>query len=112
AVEPGALPAIAARGLEDGAALLLSVDCPLDACHFRNSSCETGPGRAGRSPTRAGAPQRPSNFLIRRRSALLTSTTPVIRRVTCEDLPSSRCRLPTCSATTLPPPVTRTRFPM
>src|SRR6266511_1503091 len=75
---------------------------------------QTGPrtGRSRLSVVCCGSPQRPSSFLIRLTSALATSTRPVIRRVTCEDLPSSRCRLPACAATILPPPVSRARLPM
>jgi hypothetical protein len=37
AVEPRALPAVAAGALEDDPALLLGVDCPLHACHVSSS---------------------------------------------------------------------------
>ena len=50
AVEPRALAAVTAGGLQDGAALLLGVHSPLDACHGCYSSSRTGRVyRAGRS---------------------------------------------------------------
>jgi hypothetical protein len=33
AVEPGTLPAVSARALQDDSTLLVGVDRPLDACH-------------------------------------------------------------------------------
>src|SRR6185503_4861174 len=46
AVQPRALPAVAARGLEQGAALLLGVDRTLDACHFGTPNRVTCVARA------------------------------------------------------------------
>src|SRR5690349_18254944 len=46
AVQPGTLPTVAARGLEQGAALLLGVDRTLDACHFGTPNRGTCVARA------------------------------------------------------------------
>src|SRR5262249_48025457 len=46
-VQPGALAAIAFRGLQDGSALLVGVDCALDACHDVRSYSRSGKGTEG-----------------------------------------------------------------
>src|SRR5919199_2747627 len=54
AVEPRALTAVPAGGLEDLSALLLGVDRPLHACHVM-SPCSVLRGRVSRLTGRAGA---------------------------------------------------------
>src|SRR6185436_1305643 len=46
AVQPGTLPTVAARGLEQGTTLLLGVDRTLDACHFGTPNRGTCVARA------------------------------------------------------------------
>src|SRR5271168_2894102 len=91
AVEAGSLAAVAFRGLQDGAALLMGVDRPLHACHgVFLSSC----GRSGCSGavllTGAGLPF--SVLLPRLVSLPDTAVRPSSRRIRVLDLCSSRWR--------------------
>src|SRR5690606_14985727 len=64
AVEPGALPAVAARTLQDGTALLVGVDRPLDACHVESPSFPAATPRAGAAGGGGGsAAQQPVHSL-------------------------------------------------
>src|SRR2546423_2507360 len=104
AVQPRALAAVAGGLLQDYPALLLGVHCPLDACHCSISCSVTGRGAIS-----AGA-QRPSSRLTRLTSDLATSTSPVRRRVSSEDLRSKLWRMPAWPRMILPEPVTLKRF--
>src|SRR5829696_2223532 len=99
AVQPGPLAAVAAGGLEGGAALLLGVDRPLDACH-------------GSAPVfwSVSGGQRPSSFFMRGASAGDSTPMPLTRRLREDDFTSNLCWLLVCSRTSFPPPVTRTRL--
>src|SRR6201993_5158921 len=107
AVEPGPLAAIALRGLQDAAPLLVGVDRPLYACHgffllsFRRKW--SGPG----GPARA---QPFSSELTRLVSLAETVVRPSSRRVRLVDLCSSRCRRLAFWRTIFPVPVRRNRF--
>src|SRR6185437_12548677 len=106
AVQPGPLAPVAGGCLEGGPALLLGVDRPLDACHV-GCPCSSGrPGPAGES----SLGQRPSIRLTRGTSTAAIVSVPVRRRVSLDDLRSSRWRLPARSVSNLPLPVTLTRF--
>src|SRR5271156_6546907 len=109
AVEAGTLGAVAFRGLQYGAALLVGVDCPLYACHgVFLSSC----GRSGCSGDGAltGAGQPFSSFLTRLVSLADTVVRPSSRRVRVLGLCSSRWRRLAFWRTILPVPVRRNRF--
>src|SRR6201996_187911 len=109
AVEAGPLAAIALGGLQNGAPLLLGVDCPLYACHgvFLSSSGRKG-GYAVAFVTVAGQPL--SNLLTRLVSLPDTVVRPSSRRVRVLDLCSSKCRRLAFSRTIFPVPVRRNRF--
>src|SRR3954447_6938601 len=104
ALEPAALTAVAAGLLEDLTTLLVGVDRPLDACHNCTFSCRLG------LVWGLAEAQRPSSFLMVLRSAGANSVVPVRRRVSLLGLRSSRWRLPAFSRSSLPLPVTFTRF--
>src|SRR5213078_2357177 len=105
--------------LEDCPALLVGVDCPLDACHLL-TPCSGAVGvltrpeidwvpvlayGARRSDDQAPVRHLPRSFLIFLASPGAISALPVRRRVRRDDLCSSRWRLPARSRITLPEPV-------
>src|SRR5690606_31401860 len=112
AVQARPLPAVAAGQLEGGAALLLSVDRALHACHggLPYVSGRLRGVRAGSGGWGGRDGQRPSSFLTRFTSALLTGTMPARSRVSLLDLTSRRCRRPVCWRRSLPLPVILTRL--
>src|SRR5580693_10036742 len=115
AVEPGALAAIAFRGLEDAAPLLVGVDCPLYACHGCSYSRSDVKGQTARGPARCiwvvrRAVQPFSNVLTRLVSLAETVVRPSSRRVRLLALCSRRCRRLTFWRTIFPVPVRRNRF--
>src|SRR5919202_1528889 len=97
AVQPGPLAAVAAGRLEGRPALLLGVDRPLHACHWR-------------APSRLGGAQSPSSFLRLLVSAGEMTWSWSSRRLRREDLCSNLCWLLACSRMSFPLPVTRTHF--
>src|SRR5690242_20659561 len=121
AVQARTLTAVAGGLLEDRPALLVGVDCPLDACHFL-TPCSgaavglTRPGNDWVPVLTFGAPcgrrrrHLPRSFLIFLASPGAISALPVRRRVRRDDLCSSRWRLPARSRSTLPEPVTLKRL--
>src|ERR1700729_554260 len=89
AVQAGPLAAIAFGSLQDGAALLLGVDCPLHACHgVFLSRWEVV------VPALCAAGQPFSSFLTRLVSLADTVVRPSSRRVRLVGLCSSRWRRP------------------
>src|ERR1700679_3547870 len=93
AVETGPLAAIAFGSLQDGAALLVGVDCPLHACHgVFLSSCGRSSCSGAVLVTVAGQPF--SIFLTRLVSLADTTGRPSSRRVRLVGLCSSRWRRP------------------
>src|SRR6202453_737811 len=116
AVEPGALAAIAFRGLEDAAPLLVGVDCPLDACHgcsYSRSDVkgQTAGGRLVVYGSSGGSAVQPfSSELTRLVSLAETVVRPSSRRVRLLALCSRRCRRPAFWRTIFPVPVRRNRF--
>src|ERR1700761_3032655 len=100
AVQPGPLAPVAAGPLKDGAALLLGVGRPLDACHVFVTPSASARERG----------YLPSSFLISRMSFLATALGPSSRRVMRDDLCSSRWFFPARRRITLPVPVSLNRF--
>src|SRR5579875_3338564 len=115
AVEPGPLAAIAFRGLQDGAPLLLRVDCPLHACHgwFLSGSDVNGCAAAAEHqalPAGKVCGQPFSSFLTRLVSLADTPVRPSSRRVRVVGLCSNRCLRLACSRMIFPVAVRRNRF--
>src|ERR1700758_4326679 len=112
AIEPGPLAAIAFRGLEDAAPLLVGVDRPLYACHGCSYSRSDVNGQVlvpGPGTPSFGA-QPFSSDLTRLVSLAATVVRPSSRRVRLVGLCSSRCRRLVCWRTIFPVPVRRKRF--
>src|SRR6201993_448101 len=114
AIEAGSLAAIAFRGLQDAAPLLVGVDRPLHACHgcsYSRSGTKwfvKGPVPGPVGLRRDGQPF--SSALIRLASLAETVVRPSSRRVRLVGLCSSRCRRLAFWRTIFPVPVRRNRF--
>src|SRR6185437_15390984 len=114
AVEPGSLAAIALRGLQDAAPLLVGVDRPLHACHWMFLLSFTISWSGRRASSRCGSGRRVGQPFSRRLMRLVSLADTVVRpsrrRVRLVGLCSSRCRRLACWRTILPVPVRRNRF--